>query len=361
MRWCLPATVIVVGLASAGCGQKFDDNEGVWLEGFEFGWSLFNHRLSHLQVQVQEPGVTAAIVGGTSTTSVVPEPLEDACDIEGCLEFPFADTSELSVSWGRAVTTRALMVPTSADLLVGRDGQTVTVSVAVDAKKNSEVVAILQGVTLNTDHELSGGPSCYRPEYGWHPRAIEIELGAERIDDTVEVDVFARFHAGDTQDPDRQCIDAINDQAVVPMTIDVLVVVGAPVEVAQVSTSAAYPFSGNVGDPGDQERPASSSTGLDGTDAMLGWTRTSFEFNPDSGDDRGAYLRTLGFLAEPDGSAVGLATNYSLGTQLFDFAYTFEGTIARVEIGEGVTRGQVDGVLATVDDLDQTLVTRLGF
>lgn len=353
----------IAALAACGCHGKLPEQHAAVLEGFSFGWEHFNHRLSQLSVNAGLDATSIVVIGGTSTTSQVPEPLVDPCDPVHCNEFPFLDDANVEARWAVVDTTAVALIPMSASLEVSRDGATATATGALPEGAKGAGVAVLTGLSLATDHPLSGGPSCYNPAYGWHPRQLTVTLGdvAVRDDGTVTVDVSATFAAGKTFDPDRECIDAVNDQAVVDFDVQLLAVVGdTTVETQPLSSSAAYAFSGNSIAPEPQDDPAAQTLSFTAADPVMGFSSVDFRFDPDRTDDRGAYLRTLGWWAEPGGSANAVATNYSPGTQLEDFAFRFDGEVVAIEHGGTVTRGTSTGSFpAELDDAGSGVVNSL--
>lgn len=343
---------------AAGCRRELDPQQAVVLEGFSYGWELFNHRLSHLEVVPVADSVAVAVIGGTSTTSVLFG--EPPAECEGCEEFPFVDRSEVEVRWAKAETTATALATARAELEAGADGASATLEIPVPEVAGEEAVAVLAGLTLSTDVPLATGPSCYQPIYGWHPREIRVALGDPKVADGVaRVEVTAAFAAGNTLEEERACIDEVNEHAVVAFAVDVLVAVGRdPLgEQAELHAEAAYPFSGDPIDPEPQEDPAPSDLGLDvGDDALLGFSELRFRFHESDPEARGAYLRTLGFRAEPDGTAAAAATNYSVGTQLSDFSFVFDGTVRTIATGGTVERGTVTAELTTDLEDDGTPV-----
>ena len=76
-----------------------------------------------------------------------------------------------------------------------------------------------------------------------------------------------------------------------------------------------------------------------------------FQFHVDDAEDRGAYLRTIEYLADPvGGTAWGHATNYSPGTQLSGFDYAFSGTVVGVGFDGEVERGTASGTIEELVD-----------
>lgn len=325
-------------VALGGCTS---DVEVTWLEGFGFEWDLFNHRLSHLQFGLLPSQADVAMVGGTSTTGVSPE-LPAECDPDTCDEFPFFDEALVEV---RAATASLPVATGSAtvDLEVGADGATATLEVPLDRRGKGDAIAILDGITLSTDHPLSGGASCYDPAYGWHPRRIRVALGEPVIDgDVATVPVEAMFEAGESLESVRQCVDAVNDQAVVALTVGVRVIAGrgAPGSAAVSQTMEYRLGDGGTTTPLPQDPPdlADRTVALAWT-GPYGWSTVDFSFHVDDPEGRGAYLRSLSFFLDPEtSSASGHATNYSPGTQLSSFDYTFAGEARALDLGVTPTR-----------------------
>ena len=329
----------------------------IWLETFDYQWDLFNHRLSYLSVLATDPP-EVAVVGGTSTTGQ-PADLAPECkaDEDSCREFPAYDDSLVTVGYGRITTTEASFAVATAQAVVPAGGTTVTLTAPAPDRSGS-VSAVLQGFGLDTAHALSGGDACYKPEYGWHPRRIAVVLGEPTLTgDQLSVDVTMHFVAGNTEDPDRVCIDDVNEQAQVPMTATVLFVVGPEATDVPIARDATFAFSGNAFDPGEQVPPDPVPLGLSG-EGIKGWSALDWTFNPGNAAERGAYLRTL--VASIDGDeANGTATNFSPFTQLHDFSFTFEGTVTHVPLADA-THDRVSGRLPTgVDASGRPVIYRL--
>ncbi|MCB9688442.1 MAG: hypothetical protein H6735_25610 [Alphaproteobacteria bacterium] len=306
-----------------GCGGHLDPQSGVVLDAFGFGWNGFNHRLSHLQVEPDEDAARVAIVGGTSTTSERTD-VAGTCDPEACKEYPVPDSSAVELSWSVLQSDTVALVPFSVDLEAGAAGAEQTVTLTLPKGAKGQATALLSGLYWSSDHALSGGEACYVPRLGWHPRRLMLAIGEPTVDgESATVTVSAAFEAGNTFDPERACIDEVNEQAVAAMRIDGLLLVGKDLEVEEHVTDDArsYPFSGDKFNPEEQvpAEPIAVSLGVDAV--VAGTSSMDWRFYPEATDGKGAYLRTIGFLADPTGSVGAWATNYSPGTQLEDFAY----------------------------------------
>lgn len=347
-----------------GCGGKLEPQEGVALEGFRYGWQGFNHRLSALEVGLGGDAAHVAVIGGTSTTGIDLPDLAEGCDPETCKEFPFTDTADVEVRWARLASSETALVAATVALEVGADGVVQDASVAAPKGAEGAVVAWVNGVHLSTDHALSGGESCYNPAYGWHPRRLEIALGDPALaDDQLTVPVTARFEAGESLEAERACVDAVNEQAVVDLQVDVLFLVGegdaGSVEITQTST---YEYDG-VGLPDEQVEPAPVAADFGFVPTAVGWSSLDFVFHEGDPDNRGAYLRTIGFAADPvAGEATGTATNYSPGTQLSGFEYAFAGVLGGVAFPVTAERGTISAAVeAELDDAGAPVIVDLPY
>jgi hypothetical protein len=363
---------LAAGLGAAALvacsGDKDDDPElplqqAAVLDGFRFGWDFFNHRLSRLQVVSGLEGTDVAVIGGTSTT-LEPSELPATCEPAGCQEFPFYDTALVSAWWSVVESRKVALVPMTVSLEVDRDGASATATGELPGSIPDGVgVAVLSGLSIDTDHPLAGDPDCYQPRYGWHPNRIAVSLGDPTLDGaTVSVPVEATFSAGKTFDPDRQCIDAVNERAVVSMEIQLVVAWGdTSIATAPLAAEAHYPYSGDRLDPGEQVEAAAQAVDLGGiADPMVGFRRMDFRFDPERTDDRGAYLRTFGWWVTPEGEANAVATNFSPGTQLEDFGYAFEGEVVAIDVQGTITRGlSTDALPADLDESGDAVVTTL--
>jgi hypothetical protein len=346
---------LVVLVALLGGCKKLPEQQGAVLEGFRYGWQLANHRLSALHVVAGQEETEVAVVGGTSTTSELPE-LPPGCEQATCNEFPIADTSQVQVWWSEVTTTESALVPLQVTMEVGRDGAETVARGALPKGSRGEGTALLVGLSLGTDHPLEGEPGCYQPRYGWHVRQLAVSLGEVTLEEeSVSVPVQATFSAGKSFEEARTCVDEVNDRAVVDLDVHLLVVVGkGDHESATLTAEAAYPFSGDAGQPEEQPEVEPQTLSFAVEEPLLGFGSLDFRFDPDQTDDGGAYLRTLGFWVTEEGGTVqanAVATNYSPGTQLSDFAYHFEGEVHAVETGGTIERGTSQATLAT--ELDE--------
>lgn len=289
------------------------DAEVVLLEGFDFGWRAFNHRISALDAGTE----AVAVVGGTSTTGVTPS-LDDTCDPDTCKEFPFTDTADIWVRT-RTVTAAGLTsAAASASLSVGAAGASTTVSFDAPPPEGWEPVIVgLEFVT-------TGPEGCYDPAFGWLP--TELAVAVEAAGD--EARVTASFAAGLSLEEVRACLDAVAGEATITLQVELLALSGVPFEKADFNQGAEW---GEVdGEWEVQTPPPAEDVHLPDARAFqsLAWT-----FHEGDADGRGAYLRTLGVDAE----GRGWATNSSPGTQLSGFSYRFTGGLLGFD-GEGEAR-----------------------
>ena len=322
-----------------------------WVEGMGFTWELFNHRLSYLEYQVDSDDVSVVVVGGTSTTldaTGAPPDLPAECDPDEtagalpCDEFPFNDVANVFVTTGQTEGRRIASGLGEVTVLADADGESTSIDITMSRAPKGDVIAIVRGLTIDTDAPLSGGTACYDPAYGWHPRRIAVLLGEPVVSgDVVTVPVEMAFEAGESLEDERLCIDAVNDQARVDMTVQVQVIsAGTDAVYTDVSQQQAFAFSGNSLEPGEQPAPDLAERTVDIDFAgPVGWSEVDFRFHVDDPEDRGAYLRSLSFDLFADlGAASGDATNASPGTQLSAFDYTFDGRIASLPDDYDVTR-----------------------
>lgn len=319
------------------------------MEGLGYGWTYFNHRLGALTAGVDEQGAFGAVVGGTSTTGETPL-LPEHCDPDQCEEFPFLDEADL---WVRRVTATAPVrsATGAATWLTGAAGSTARIALDLPGARNP--VALLRALRLDTAAPLL---DCYDPAFGWHPRRIRVAVGAPvQEGDRVSVDVEALFEAGPSEEAVRACVDAVHEDAVVTVEIGLLIV-DAQAEFEDVHSEAQWSDEGAPFDPVAQLDPAPEPVALSAA-AFRGWTVLDWQFHPD--ETRGAYLRTLGVDLEADG-ALGTATNFSPGTQLSGFHYTFDGTVGALDLDVDVVSKRWEAHLpAALDAEGQPVVHRL--
>lgn len=345
----------MVWLWLLGC-TSLEEQDALWMTGAYYDWEDFNHRVSALRFGFAGQDAQLSVIGGTSTTDT-PADLDETCDAETCSEFPFVDVSDVRLGWGRIVTDQVALGTGTVRLDAPQGGATGTVDVELPASPKGEVTALIRGFSMDSDRELSGGPACYRPEYGWHPLNFALSIDDVALDGTTaSVTVTAQLDPGITLETERQCIDAIVDQAIVGLSVDVLVLAGVEsVTDEAVTSSATYTYGDGPFSPDEQEEVAPAALALDAP--VVGWADVAFAF--DSGEGRGSYLRSFGFELG-DGGARGIATNYSPVTQITGMSYTFAGTARGVQLEGTVETGTVavDGLEADLDANDDPVYQR---
>ncbi len=316
--------------------------EASWLEGVTWRWDATNHRLSYWNSVATDAGASVALVGGTSTTGIAPD-LADACDAGSCAELPIEDDSAITVAVGRATTRKATFGVASSTVVATAAGATDTITIPLDRRATGTPTVILQGLVVDTDHPLSGGDACYRPGNGWHPRHLAVEAsGATLSDDgrSVTAQIRAAFEAGPSREDIRACVDAVIDQAQVPITLHVLAVVAdAEVTTQAVSHGAVYPLLDGEGELAAQSDPDLTDRPLTLDAPLIGWSALAWDFDDDEASGRGVYLRELSFgFDRAAGWASGLARNDAPEVlQLSGISYTFEATLVGVDIDAEVT------------------------
>ena len=143
-----------------------------------------------------------------------------------------------------------------------------------------------------------------------------------------------------------------------------LVVSAKEAEQHLVSHSLAYEAGNTPLSPTEQLEPDLAQRALETSleDALVGFGAMDFGFHQTEADGRGAYLRSWSLGASPvEGWASGHATNYSPGTQLSGFDYTFEGRVEVFAVGAPVERGVVSASLpAELDEEGLPVVSELG-
>jgi len=347
----------------AGCTEP---SEAIWLEGAGFAWVAFNHRLSYVEIGVDDDVVRAGVIGGTSTTNEEPE-LPDGCDPDTCAELPLWDDALIGARLVHVSSSTATLARGRGSLIAGAAGGETTVTVELPGKGKGTVTAVIAGLTLDADTPLSGGEACYTPRYGWHPRRIAVVLGDPVLAGdgrSVDVPVSAWFEAGESLEEMRECLDAVNDQAQLAVAVDLVVIVGADeAESIEVAHGLSYPYGDGPMNPDEQPPPdpAERPLGTSLQDPVLGWSALDFRFHDPDPDDRGAYLRSWTFDARLAGDvASGHATNYSPVSQLSGFEYTFAGTVEALVIDGDVARGLVrERLIVELDDDARPVVVEL--
>lgn len=332
-------------LLLTGCSH--DPTQAWWLQGAGYGWELFNHRVAHIQWGVDQGGPTAAFIGGTSTTGVSPQ-LDDTCDPDTCNELPFLDNANVDLRWLHATSSRVVFAQGSVHLVADAAGVQDTLTVELARKAKGQALALIGGLSIDSDYPLSGGTACYNPAYGWHPTRIQIALQDATLSEdgrSVSVTASAAFQAGLSLEEMRKCIDEVADQAQVPVDLDVVVAVSPDgVQQVEISDGMSYDYGDGPSTPAEQPDPdlADRPLSMSLASPVVGWSALDWRFLQNQTDGRGAYLRTLSFDADADaGYATGHATNYSPITQLTGFDYQFTGTVTGLELDGGTSEGNL--------------------
>lgn len=334
--------------------------------GFGYRWVGFNHRLAHASFGVGE-GAQVAVIGGASTTGVVPD-LGDGCEAATCKEFPFLDDADVFVE-ADAVTARGVVAGhATVDLEAGADGATGEVTIPFDRVPDGGVEAWIAGFSLDTRHGVSGEESCYDPAFGWMPTEIGVTVGAPVVGDAgITVPVSVSFGAGESLEEVRACIDAVNDRAVVDFVVEVGAAAGQFTSTrTAVAHGLTYDYGAGPMSPAPQPAPDPASRPLDVAEgAALGWSAIHYAFHVDDPENRGAYLRSWSFSATAagGGSASGHADNYSPATQISGFDYAFAGEVVALvpERGEVVRSRATATLPAALDAQGVPILTDLVF
>lgn len=327
MRRALTAalTVLVLG----GCARE--PSEATWVTGFGFGWELFNHRLSWLDVPAA--GGDPEVVGGASTIGELYDDGGTCVNPDTCWELPAFDEATTFVERATVRTSAVELVPFTAELVVGPEGGDAVVTVPV-RRTDGVPVAWIAGLTLdtNTPH---GTASCYDPRYGWLPTHLALRVDADLpVDGAVAVTVAGDFASGLSLEEERACFDEAAPGAAVRLVVDGVLAVG-PVVPAAVTVERGALWEGIARNEADQ--PLADLGDLSITtpfaEPVLGWRSLDFRFRESVPSERGHYLRTLELVADPFArEAYAYATNASF-TALSDFGFTFEGELVAYERG----------------------------
>ncbi len=359
MRWF----GLIVGLV-AGCHAQTaceadpasceTNSSAAWIQSFDWSWTSFNHRLSVLRVAATDDGVSAAVVGGASTTGHVFDDAGTCVNADTCWELPTYDSTVISATRASAVSDTVLLAHGSVTLDTTSNGvsQTLTVTLPRTAVAGDHVAAWIGGLTLVSDLSPDGARvSCYDPRHGWLPAHLSLGLiGAVLAgeSDAVDVEVSAAFLAGESREAQRVCYDALRTAGTYKVTLDVVVAVG------NLSSTAVDVAQGAIWSSGTDAQPVGEIGSLAATldpSAMIGWASLDLEFHETVEAGRGAYLRGLSLTAdEANAEAYGYATNRSF-TALSGFDYAFNGTLAQVSGDVEVTRAKY-GAEAMPAELD---------
>ena len=342
---------IVMGLI--GCAPE---QTAYWQMGAGYRWNGLNHRLSFLHQSVTDDVVRTGVIGGTSTTGMLTT-LPDGCSFSECQELPVKDTSTAWVRWGGVTTRQAQFAHAEVSFNVSESSTTEAVSFSFE-RPTKHITALITGWQWDTNEPLIGGPECYDPFNGWHPRRMEVGIAPNSADDS-SFDVTGVFEAGNSVEDIRKCIDAVNEEAQVNLKVYLLAVDTKELaETQSVSHGAEYEL-GSKSEPNPQNDPDLSERPLTlpVEDHVLGWTSLAFSFHEDDEAGRGAYLRHLMFdINTDDVAAYGHATNYSPGSQLSGFDYTFNGEIVSIPVRGAFESGLLELQLEAVVDDDKVPV-----
>lgn len=329
-------------------------DESAVLEGVRFEWDWFNHRVSSLDVAVRAAGdevgrdALFAVVGGTSTTGTRPE-LAPTCDPETCQEFPFVDEASVHIDAAWVSGGHYASGSAAAVILTGSEVEQTLEIPLTGALRGEDVVAVVRRVRLDTDVPLADGQGhCYDPANGWHPRRMGVWLtDARRVDDRVVVTIHAAFEAGNSLEPERVCVDEVAALARAQMIVEVSAFAAPDLKdrVVLLEQGLSYDAGDVPFDPAAQPPPIAADRPLDlvPEGAVVGWSAIDFRFHVEDPESRGAYLRGVELIAG-EGLASGHAWNYSPGTQLSGFDYSFRGEVHVFEPpGAVIERRRLEG------------------
>jgi hypothetical protein len=319
------------------------NTSAAWIQSFDWSWSSFNHRLSVLRVVATDDAVSAAVVGGASTTGHVYDDDGTCVNADTCWELPTRDATAISATRATATSDTVLLAHGSLTLDTTSNGvsQTLTVTLPRLGVDGDAVSAWIGGVTMISDVAADGaGASCYDPRHGWLPAHVSLGLSGAALSDAldaVDVEVSAAFLAGEARETQRACYDALRTAGTFKVTLDVVVAVG------DLSSDSVDVAQGAIWSSGTDAQPLTEVGTLDATldpAAMIGWTSLDLEFHETVEAGRGAYLRGLSVQADDAaGQAYGYATNRSL-TALSGFDYAFKGTVTQVSGDVAVERAR---------------------
>jgi hypothetical protein len=336
----------------------------VWTEKMGFEWEKFNHRLSFLELLADGDAARAGVIGGASTTGIVPE-LPDSCEASACAEIPMTDTAAVALGWARSESEQLVFATAGAELVADAAGVSDQIRIPLPRRATGRATVLMQGLWV--DGNVDVGQGCYDPSAGWLLRHLHWSLDDTRLssDGLSVVTTFeAAFEAGLSFEPTRACMDEVVPGARAHMGVRVLAVAGETrMETVDVTHGLAYAYTGNLLDPGDQAPPdlADRPLPLDLERPMAGFASVDFRFQAGDEDGRGAYLRSLSIGLDTDqGWASGHATSYSPLTQLSSFSYAFEGRISAVELSEAPERSKtVVSLSAAFDEQGRPVVTAI--
>lgn len=314
-RRVLPLLVVL-----GACGPA--PTEATWVRSFGFSWALFNHRLSRWSQPSDAAPVT--VVGGASTIGTI---YEEACyDRDTCAELPAFDEAQPVAEVVRARGDQTALVAFSAQLVVGAEGADTVVQVAVPPGASGRATAWIAGFDLDTNvpHTTS---SCYDPRYGWLPTrwAMAVEAGSVEGGE-VPVTVSGTFASGLSLEAIRTCLDEAAPGARVKLTVNGVVAIG-PVEpwFARVERGAVWPWDADDRPEQRLEDIGARTVDLPFANPWIGWSSVDLRFHEQVEPGRGAYLRSVDVVADPERAELyAFATNRS-ATALSGFDFRFEG------------------------------------
>ena len=183
---------------------------------------------------------------------------------------------------------------------------------------------------------------------------MEVGIAPNSADDS-SFDVTGVFEAGNSVGYQKG-IDAVNEEA---QNLKVYLLAVDTKELAETQSCWAEYELGSKSEPNPQNDPDLSERPLTlpVEDHVLGWTSLAFSFHENDEAGRGAYLRHLMFdINTDDVAAYGHATNYSPGSQLSGFDYTFNGEIVSIPVRGAFESGLLELQLEAVVDDDKVPV-----
>lgn len=319
----------MLALALLGCTAPLGE-EAVLLTGWTYAWEQLSHRISYLEVGLEEDAsLSLGLVGGDWSTGAT-----------------YADTPLYRVRYQRVRGADVAVLRGSVELVVGPepDGSATLDLDAAGIPEDAELTAILNGFSIDTDvPQPEGYPEDYDPGHGYTSNGFGFALGeVERDGDRARVPVEATVRWGPQ---DRDDMNAAIPHAETAVRVDVAVI-AAPYAAEVLALSAAS-------DPPHDEKVYSEQPPMlveaafaDGApEGIVGWRSFDLLLDP-VGDDagQGDYLRAFGVELAPGEDARGAFRGEVTAT--LSTSSLLELTDPRVAFGGELVRVGADDVIA---------------
>ncbi|MES2644751.1 MAG: hypothetical protein V4850_35015 [Myxococcota bacterium] len=295
----------------------------LFLTGWNYEWEELSHRVAFVRIGVEEDSSLAlGLIGGDWSTGAA-----------------FVDVPHYRVRYQRVVGAGIRVVRGTATLQVGPgpEGSTTLVVDGTDLPANADLVAVIDGFSIDTDLPQSAEyPAEYDAAYGYASQGFGLALGDPERDGTdVHIPVDATIRWGPQ---DREDMNAAIPYAVTAVTVDVaLIAFTGALDVLPVSGARPYEFQERpYTDQPPMEIPARFEGGA--REGFVAWRSFDLQLNLEGVDaGQGDYLRAFGAEVVPTASEPagweGLVTATMSTSSLSEFSDPsagFSGELVRI-------------------------------